>query len=1676
MAKRPKTRPSTPSTRWSAGSSATATTSRYFTGVDADRRGSEILQHNVYLSVGHDEYWSGQQRANVEAARDAGVNLAFFSGNEIFWKTRWENSIDGSHTPYRTLVSYKETHANAKIDLEPNVWTGTWRDPRFSPPADGGRPENALSGQIFMVDEGTTAIQVPAADGKMRLWRNTSVASLAPGQTATLAEDTLGYEWDEDVNNGSRPAGLMDLSSTTVEVPERLLDYGSTYGPGTATHHLTLYRAGSGALVFGAGTVQWSWGLEGEHDRGESTPDPRMQQATVNLLADMGSQPGSLQEDLTPASQTTDTTPPSTTISAPLSGAHLQSGIPTTIGGTATDAVGESAGGQVAGVEVSTDGGQSWHPASGRDQWSYAWTPSAVGKATIEARAVDDSGNLESPPSQIEVEVKEPSCPCSLWDESFTAPQDADSGSVELGVKFRSDEDGLVTGIRFYKTAGNTGQHVGHLYTAAGTQLAEATFTGESASGWQTVTFDEPVPITAGATYVAAYHTPTGHYASISDYFAFSGHDSGPLHALAEGVSGENGVFKYGPSGTLFSEGQPGGFHSTNYLVDVVFEEQVGADTTPPVLNGQAPTNGAGGISTGVTVSTTFNEAMDPATITETTLQLREPGGALVPATVTYSASERRASLKPSQPLHYSTAYTATAKGGSSGVEDLAGNAMGGDSSWSFTTGSPPPPPPNSGPGGPVLVISNEASGFSTYYAEILRAEGINEFAIQDIGSVTSAVLGNYDVAILGEGSLSSGQVQMLEEWVNAGGNLIAMRPSSQLAGLLGISPTGTTLSNAYLKVDNSTAPGAGIVNQTIQFHGTADRYSTAAAETIATLYSNSSTATSSPAVTLRSVGSKGGQAASFSYDLAKSVVYTRQGNPAWAGQERDGNGPIRSDDLFFGAKSGDVQPDWVDLSKVAIPQADEQQRLLSNLIEKMNADRKPLPRFWFLPHDYKAAVVMTGDDHGNGGTIGRFEKYEEGSSPGCVGRRMAVRQVDLLHLPEHPDHRRAGSELRCQRLRDRPAHAHQLRRLGHARRTRIVLLQPAGSVLGDLPRPARTVEQPHPLHHLERLGYPTEGRAPERDPARRRLLLLAWFVGPGPAGNVHRLGHADALRRSGWLDRRCLPGSDADDRRVRTDLSLHGRHAARKRPRAQGLLRRLHGERAHGRRRIGNLRCDSGGGAGTWGADRLRASDVDLARWSQPVVVRVDQLVGQTAQLHDRSGAGRERPAGDAADELRNRAPADDRTQRGAGGDERADDQGGRIRVLRRGSRQLFGCLPRRSRSSDLERPRRDGERRHRDDHLGNQRAGQFAGRLRHRPRSPHLERKRSAARHLAHRAAVGPRAEYHLSLQGELGRRRLELHHGTRCAARAAELHDAAGRSGAERHGSRLAGQPELTCGGGIGGGGDDGAPLHRRDCSGAPVATGTAAALESGIAVSVPDNSTTALRATATSGAGASACSAPLSYVEDSGAPDTQITTEPAALVNSATANFEFTGQDPGGSGVASYECRKDGGSWGACTSPQQYAELSEGAHTFEVRAIDQAGNADTAPASYSWTVDTAAPETQITLHPQVLANSAAAKFEFTGDDPGGSGVASFQCRLDSTEEAAWGACTSPQRIHRTERGPPQLRSAGDRQRRQRRRQRRLLRLDGGHDRAPTGDRLALQDPAEGGGDQRSELARR
>jgi Domain of unknown function (DUF4082)/Bacterial Ig-like domain len=570
-------------------------------------------------------------------------------------------------------------------------------------------------------------------------------------------------------------------------------------------------------------------------------------------------------------------------------------------------------------------------------------------------------------------------CPCTIWAASTTpaAPAAADSSSVELGVKFRSDSDGFINGIRFYKGPGNNGTHVGNLWSTSGQLLASVTFSGETASGWQQANFASSVPISANTVYVASYHAPVGSYSADGGYFAASGTDRPPLHALGNAQS-PNGVYVYG-AGSFPTQT----YNATNYWVDVVFDTTPILDTTPPTVVGVSPPNGVGGLSPSTIVKVTFSEAMDTTTIGTSTIELRRSDNTLVSATVSFDSASRTATLQPASQLPASSLYTLTVHGGSTDprVKDLAGNALASNFASSFSTATATPPPPlGQGPGGPLLLITSAQNKFTTYYTEILSAEGLNFFAVADLSTVTATTLAAYDLVILGQMPLTADQVTMFTNWVNGGGNLIAMRPDKQLSVLLGLADAGSTLADAYLGINTSAAPGAGLVSDTIQFHGTADNYTLAGATAVATLYSSATAATSNPAVSLRTVGA--GQVAAFAYDLAKSVIYTRQGNPAWAGQERDGTAPIRPDDMFFGISP---QPNWIDFNKVAIPQADEQQRLLANLILVMNGTRKPLPRFWYLPRMAKAAVVMTGDDHANGGTVARFNEFLGASPAGCV-------------------------------------------------------------------------------------------------------------------------------------------------------------------------------------------------------------------------------------------------------------------------------------------------------------------------------------------------------------------------------------------------------------------------------------------------------------------------------------------------------------------------------------------------------------------------------------------------------------------------------------------------------------------------------------------------------------------
>lgn len=387
----------------------------YYAGGDTEREGVGNGAR-VFLSVGHDEYWGKGQREKVERFRDGGGNLVFASCNEVFWKIRYEDD-------YRTMVVYKETHEVERID--DGEWTGTWRDGRRINP-EGSRPENELTGAVFMVNAWVNEpLVVGSEHTKHRFWRNTQLFNSTSSSTA-LVPGIIGHEADVDINNGHRPAGLIHLSTTKIEHAQVLHDEGSTFTTGTYEHHVTMYRSeegrrNGGGLVLGTGTCQWSWGLDGTHDVGGKELGnnvyslrvgtdnfrPRgerdIQQATVNTLWDMGVRPGGMQEDLIEGEDG------DIDVEGPVLGEDI------VVGELWYTGTAEDKGGIVAGVEVSEDAGCTWERADCKDSqgtcgiWKFRkgayrgprkcgvgegkrWCKGTEG---ICVRAVDDWGNLE---------------------------------------------------------------------------------------------------------------------------------------------------------------------------------------------------------------------------------------------------------------------------------------------------------------------------------------------------------------------------------------------------------------------------------------------------------------------------------------------------------------------------------------------------------------------------------------------------------------------------------------------------------------------------------------------------------------------------------------------------------------------------------------------------------------------------------------------------------------------------------------------------------------------------------------------------------------------------------------------------------------------------------------------------------------------------------------------------------------------------------------------------------------------------------------------------------------------------------------------------------------------------------------------------------------------------------
>lgn len=283
----------------------------------------------------------------------------------------------------------------------------------------------------------------------------------------------------------------------------------------------------------------------------------------------------------------------------------------------------------------------------------------------------------------------------------------------------------------------------------------------------------------------------------------------------------------------------------------------------------------------------------------------------------------------------------------------------------------------------PILLLATN-SNFGTYTGEILKAEGFNEFQMDSLmdAKITLKYLKQFDVVILAETAITPVQEEIISFYVKNGGNLIAFKPDKKLSDIFGIIDDNSTISEGYLQITANAEIGKGITGDPIQFHGEADAYQINGGKEIASLLVDSVQNAGLPAIVSNIYGK--GHSLAFLYNLPKSIIYTRQGNPDLAGLEKDGINGLRAMDLFTDG--------WLKTSNNTINQADEQMRLLSHCIEKINTYTKPLPRFWYFPDTLKCLVTLTND----GEYRGEVDFEPQFRDVDSLGAKMTIYILDV--------------------------------------------------------------------------------------------------------------------------------------------------------------------------------------------------------------------------------------------------------------------------------------------------------------------------------------------------------------------------------------------------------------------------------------------------------------------------------------------------------------------------------------------------------------------------------------------------------------------------------------------------------------------------------------------------------
>lgn len=593
----------------------------YITNTDLERDPSLLNGRPAVMMGAHDEYYSTGMRNALTDARNAGTSVFVAGANSMYWQIRYESSPVSSASR-RVVVSYKTVESGP---ADPQGPTSTWRDPNGA-----NQPENGFAGIMYLGDSDFNwyPLRVSAAEGQDPVWRHTDVAGLAPGTFQNIGSGLVGWEWDGRVDNGSEPAGLRVLASTPV-TGNLSQGNGASVSPGSTVVNVTKYTASSGALVFATGTNNWNRGLD-FNQQGDGEPNLNIQQATTNVLSDMGVVPASPSSDIVLDGDS----PPRVLITSP--------------GNAATGIA----------VDIS--------PVAA---FSREMNPSTINSTTVSLRtqagaAVASTITYNAATRRVTID---PNANLALQTTYIarvtTGAKATDGTSLEQQTEWTfttADPPPPPTVTATFPATNATGINPAAAVTATFSRAMDAaTITSSSfrlaGPGNTTV----PATVSYDAVAQRATLTPTSSLALNTAYTA----------TVTTAVTSADGIALAAPVTFGFSTWA--------------------SPPPPPTVIQTTPSDGGTGVEVASPISAAFSRDMDASSITAQSATLSGPGGQSVPATVSYEASTRRAIITPTAPLAVSTAYTATF---SAAIRAADGIALGTPVTVGFTTSASPCP------------------------------------------------------------------------------------------------------------------------------------------------------------------------------------------------------------------------------------------------------------------------------------------------------------------------------------------------------------------------------------------------------------------------------------------------------------------------------------------------------------------------------------------------------------------------------------------------------------------------------------------------------------------------------------------------------------------------------------------------------------------------------------------------------------------------------------------------------------------------------------------------------------------------------------------------------------------------------------------------------------------------